>query len=271
MKPFKLGVLGYGKMGKSLIDGLLARSFIDVEQLHLYTPHSTEAALTDHPGLVIHSSAEEMVASVEVVLCCVKPQILPEVITPLRNVLRHKVLISIAAGIRTEQLVALCDPSTAVLRVMPNLAVHVHKGVTLLSKAHTLDPDWFNACAVMFEKLGRVFLIEEDKMDIGSVLIGSLPAYLALFLEGIRHGSGNQFSEKETLEMLYASVIGTVSYLKSTDISPSELIDRVCSPNGSTIEGIRYLNDQNLITLLANAVRQSEARAKALGQSHCEK
>ena len=265
MKPFKLGVLGYGKMGKSLIDGLLEREFIDEDHIHLYTPHSAKVALEEHPAMVAHASADDLVSAVDVVLCCVKPQILPQVIGDLRLALHNKVLISIAAGIRTEQLVAMCDTSTQVLRVMPNLAVQVLKGVTLISSAHTLDPDWFNACAVMFEKLGKVLLIEEDKMDIGSVLTGSLPAYLAYFLNGVKHGVSSQFSDEETLAMLYETVKGTIAYLEATGISPLELIDRVCSPNGSTIEGIRYLRDQHVDDLLAHAVRQSEARAKALG------
>lgn len=271
MKPFTLGVLGYGKMGKSLIDGLLERGFIDEDHIHFYTPHSVKTALADHPDMVAHPSAEELVNAVDVVLCCVKPQILPEVILDLRLALRHKVLISIAAGIRTEQLMALVDPSTQVLRVMPNLAVQVLKGVTLLSKAHTLDPDWFNVCAVMFQKLGTVMLIDEDKMDIGSVLTGSIPAYLAYFLDSVKLGAASQFSEEETLEMLYETVKGTVAYLESTEISPLELINRVCSPNGSTIEGIRYMRDQHVEDLIAHAVRQSEARAKALGNVNCEK
>ena len=267
MKPFKLGVLGYGKMGKSLIDGLLERGFIDEDHVHLYTPHSVKAALADHPDMVAHVSAEDLVEAVDVVLCCVKPQVLPQVIGDLRLALHNKVLISIAAGIRTEQLIALCDSSTQVLRVMPNLAVQVQKGVTLMSNAHTLDAFWFNAVAVMFEKLGKVMLIDEDKMDIGSVLTGSLPAYLAFFLDGIKLGANSQFSDEETLDMLYATVIGTVTYLQETGITPLELINRVCSPNGSTIEGIRYLRDQHVEDLLAHAVHQSEARAKELGKS----
>jgi pyrroline-5-carboxylate reductase len=271
MKPFKLGVLGYGKMGKSLIDGLLVRGFIDEDHIHLYTPHSVKSALADHPDMVAHPSAEDLVNAVDVVLCCVKPQILPEVIMDLRLALRSKVLISIAAGIRTDQLIALVDPTTQVLRVMPNLAVQVLKGVTLMSKAHTVDPDWFNACAVMFQNLGTVMLIDEDKMDIGSVLTGSMPAYLAFFLDSVKLGSTSQFSEAETLEMLYETLKGTVAYLESTGITPLELINRVCSPNGSTLEGIRYMRDQHVEDLIAHAVRQSEARAKALGNVNCEK
>jgi len=271
MKPFKLGLLGYGKMGKALIDGLITQGFLDETNLYIYTPNSSPKALHEHPGIHVCLDAKTMVDQSDVVLLAVKPQVLPSAILELRSHLKNKVIISIAAGISTQSLVAMTDPSTQVLRVMPNLAVEVQEGVILLSKAHTLDPDNFNLCAVMFSKLGLVQLIDEAKMDIGSVLIGSAPAFIAYFVNALRLGAAGQFNEEEALTMIYQTVLGTITYLLENEIHPNELIDRVCSPNGSTIEGIRALRQDDVESMIVHAVQQSEARAKALGQGLVKK
>ncbi|KAF0226095.1 MAG: pyrroline-5-carboxylate reductase [Erysipelotrichaceae bacterium] len=266
MKPFKLGLLGYGKMGKALIDGLITQGFLDETNLFVYTPHSSPKAKSDHPGVNICLDSYEMCEKSDIILLAVKPQILPSVLRILRNHLKNKVIISIAAGITTENLVAMVEPSTQVIRVMPNLAVEVQEGVILLSKAHNLNHENLNICAVMFSKLGLVVLIDENKMDIGSVLIGSGPAFLAYFINAMKLGASGQFSDKETYRMLYHTITGTIAYLQENNMDPQDLIERVCSPNGSTIEGIQSLRDDGVENQIVHAVRQSEARAKALGK-----
>jgi pyrroline-5-carboxylate reductase len=266
MKPFKLGLLGYGKMGKALVDGLIAQGFLDVANLYIYSPNSSPKAKQEHPGINICLDARDMADHSDLILLAVKPQVLPSALYELRDHLKNKAIISIAAGISTESLIAMTDPSTQVMRVMPNLAVEVLKGVILLSKSHTLDADNLNICAVMFSKLGLVQLIDEAKMDIGSVLIGSAPAYIAYFINAIKLGAAGQFSDEEALTMIYQTVIGTVSYLQENEIDPNELITRVCSPNGSTIEGIKAMRDHEVESQIVHAVQQSEARAKALGK-----
>lgn len=266
MKPFKLGLLGYGKMGKALVDGLITQGFLDEANLYIYSPNSSPKALKDHPLINVCLDARTMCDYSDLILLAVKPQVLPSAIFELREHLKHKAIISIAAGISTESLIAMVDPSTQVLRVMPNLAVEVQKGVVLLSKSHTLDKDNLNICAVMFSKLGLVQLIDEDKMDIGSVLIGSAPAFVAYFINALKLGAAGQFSDEEALSMLYQTVIGTVTYLQENQIHPNELITRVCSPNGSTIEGIKAMREDDIESQIVHAVQESEARAKALGR-----
>ena len=266
MKPFKLGLLGYGKMGKALVDGLIRQGFLDETNLFIYTPNSSPKAKEDHPGLNICVDAHEMCDKCDLILLAVKPQVLPSELIELRDHLKNKAIISIAAGISTESLIGLVDPSTQVIRVMPNLAVEVLQGVILLSKAHTLDIDNLNICAVMFSKLGLVQLIDEAKMDIGSVLIGSGPAYIAYFMNAMKLGAAGQFSEDECFTMIYQTFIGTATYLQENGVHPNELIERVCSPNGSTIEGIKALKEHGVEDQIVHAVHQSEARAKALGK-----
>lgn len=266
MKPFKLGLLGYGKMGKALVDGLITQGFLDETNLYIYSPHSSPKAKTDHPGLNVCLDAREMCDKSDLVLLAVKPQVLPAQLLELRAHLKNKAIISIAAGISTESLIGMVDPSTQVMRVMPNLAVEVQQGVTLLSKSNTLDPENLNICAVMFAKLGLIELIDETKMDIGSVLIGSAPAFIAYFINALKLGAAGQFSEEEALTMIYQTMTGTVTYLQENKIHPNELIERVCSPNGSTIEGIKALKADEVESMIVHAVQQSEARAKALGK-----
>lgn len=267
MKPFKLGLLGYGKMGKALVDGLVSQGFLDESNLYLYTPNSARKAKDDHPGINLCEDAFTLADRSDIILLAIKPQILPSSLMELRPHLKNKAIISIAAGITTESLIAMTDPTTQVLRVMPNLAVDVHEGVTLFSKAHTLDKDNLNICAVMFSKLGLVQLIDEEKMDIGSVLIGSAPAFIAYFINALKLGAAGQFEEEEALRLLYQTVKGTVSTLQEKGIHPNELIDRVCSPNGSTIEGIKAMLEDDVESEIVHAVQQSEKRAKILGKA----
>lgn len=253
-------------MGKALVDGLVNQGFLNETNLYVYSPNSSLKAKHEHPGLTVCLDAREMCDHSDLILLAVKPQVLPSAIYELREHLKDKAIISIAAGISTESLIAMVDASTQVMRVMPNLAVEVQEGVILLSKSHTLDPDNLNICAVMFSKLGLVQLIDEAKMDIGSVLIGSAPAFIAYFINALKLGAAGQFSDEEALAMIYQTVKGTVTYLQGNGVHPNELITRVCSPNGSTIEGIKALREDEVESEIVHAVQQSEARAKALGR-----
>jgi len=266
MKPLKLGLLGYGKMGKAMIDGLIVQNFLDEPNLFITTPHSAAKALIDHPGVIICEDPQTMCEQSDIILLAVKPQILKNELFKLRNHLKNKVIISIAAGITTQSLCDLVDPSTQVLRTMPNLAVEVLKGVILVSQSHTLTPENLALCVDLLSHLGLVELIDESQMDSGSVLIGSGPAFIAYFIDAMKQGAHNQFSDEESLRMLYQTVLGTVAVLHESKISPETLIERVCSPNGSTIEGINSLKTHHVDKLIIEAIQKSEARAKALGE-----
>ncbi len=266
MKPFKLGLLGYGKMGKAIINGLIANNFLSEVNLNIYTPHSAAQAVLDHPKVTICDDAQTMCDQSDLIFLAVKPQILMLELLKLREHLKNKVIISIAAGISMESLCDLVDPSTQVIRTMPNLAVEVLKGVILISGSHTLSPENLALSIDMFSHLGLVEVIDETKMDIGSVLIGSGPAFIAYFMDAMKKGSQSQFDDELTFQLLYQMVIGTITLLQTQELSPETLIENVCSPNGSTIEGINELRKTQVDVLINQALQKSEARAKVLGK-----
>lgn len=237
-------------------------------ELFVYSPSasSSERAKEELPQATICQSAQELYAVADMILFGAKPQVLPQILTKDRTHLASKAVVSIAAGLSSEALQGLLEEDSRLQRIMPNLGLMAGKGMTLISQASTLREEEKSFLIGLFASAGKVKILPEKLMDIGSVLSGSSGAFYTMFLEalaeaGLRHG----LSYQDAQELVLQNHLGTILQLQE-GLSSEQLRKETCSPAGTTIEGVTALEREGLRAAVHAAVEASYLRCLELSK-----
>ena len=260
----KYGFIGCGNMG-----GAIARALAKA---------TTDFAITDRSGRAIalaaeipcgYLSAAEIAQQCDRIFLGVKPHMMKDVLAPLKPILqlRKPLLITMAAGLTTQQIEEFAGGEIPVIRIMPNTPVSIGKGVIqycandLVSKAVLED---FLSDMRFSGILDR---LDEKLIDAGSAISGSGPAFVYLFIEALADGAvACGIPRAKALEYAAATVIGAGELVLSSGQHPGALKDAVCSPGGSTIAGIRALENHGFRAAAMEAVISTYNRNKELGK-----
>ena len=265
----KIGFIGTGNMG-----GALARAVgKSSHELYLSDFFKDKAeALAKEIGKNAHASDNpEIVAECDMIFLGVKPQMLPALATEIQGGLAqrktHICLVSMAAGITLARIGELFGQTLPVIRIMPNTPAAVGAGMILVcanEKASETDKALLeNALA----HAGTLDTIEEPLIDAASALSGCGPAFVCLFAEALADG-GVRCGLKRDQALRYAieTLRGTAQLLCESGKHPGQLKDEVCSPAGSTIEGVTALEEGGFRALAIDAVTAAYERTKELGK-----
>ena len=260
----RYGFIGCGNMG-SAIAKALAHSTQDI----LLSDRSGKgAALSDSLGCRYGTAKEA--AACDYVFLGVKPQGMAAVLQELIPVFQEKkpVLISMAAGMTVSTIEALASGNLPVIRIMPNTPVAVGKGVIQYCHNALVTDDALQEFLQDLSPAGLLDPIDENLMDAATSVSGCGPAFAYLFLDALAQGGAACGLPLEKATQYAAqTLIGAAEMVKATGLSPKELADKVCSPGGSTIEGVKVLENQGLAATVMDCVNASFERNKQLGKS----
>lgn len=247
----KLAIIGCGNMGGALAERL------SHHELYLYDRNPEKMK----KGKAC-KTAQEAAASAEVVILAVKPQGLKQAAEKL--VLKDdQLLISILAGTSIASLKNYF-PNVKIVRAMPNLPLIVGEGLIGLSTNDDLPKEKINE---LLKPLGRLFWLEESKIDALSSLTGSGPAFFFVMAEAmIESGIAMGFSAKDASELVYQMVQGSVSLLRATEKHPAELKWQITSPGGTTVAGLKTLEERALRGAIIDTFLATYSRARELNQ-----
>lgn len=267
---YALGVIGTGVMGIALVKGIVGARVVRPGQIIAFDVNERYLAdLCTTTGVTAAADNEEVVRCCGMVLLAVKPQVLEAVLLPLKDAWRRDhLLISIAAGVTIKRLQSLTRDSLAVARVMPNLLCTVGEaasGVAFSEQVSQRQQAWV---LKLLGAVGTAVRVEEKLMDAVTALAGSGPAFVALVVEALADGAvAAGLPRDQAMTLAAQTVMGTGKYLLQTGEHPGQLKDRVCSPAGTTIEGVRALEEGGLRNALIDAVLRAARRSQELGQS----
>ena len=266
---YTFGFIGCGNMG-----GALARAVAKVmsgANLLLCDACSEKAELLAREIGAESGALEAVVTRSDVLFIGVKPQTLPvlfEEITPVLDARENPpVLISMAAGISLATLDFYLGNETPVIRIMPNLPASVGEGMILYTpNAHVTDEMLSLFCHAL-SMAGTLDRINEEKIDAASALSGCGPAFVYLFAEALADGAVACGLSRDKA-LLYASqtLAGAAKMLLTTGEHPASLKDAVCSPGGTTIEGVKALEDGAFRATTMQAVIASYEKTLKLGK-----
>ena len=264
----KIGCIGTGNMG-----GALARA-IGKSGHELYlSDHFTEKAkaLAAEIGKNSHASDNAQIAvQCDMILLGVKPQMLGSLATEIAPMLAarktHVCLVSMAAGITLARLAELFG-ELAIIRIMPNIPVSVGAGMILVtSNAHVSEDDK-KLFADALCHAGTTDELAESLFDAASALSGCGPAFVCLFAEALADGAVRCGLPRDKAMRYAAETLrGTALLLEQSGKHPGALKDEVCSPAGSTIEGVVALESGGFRSLAMDAVTAAYERTVELGK-----
>ncbi len=264
MKKIKLGLIGVGNMGASILEGVLARRLITPLNIWVYD----KAADKVHSFVRRHrvrraSSAEELLKKTDIVLLAMKPQDFENFALEHQSDFRSRQgVISILAGMTTERIAKALGKNVTIVRAMPNLGAKVGqsmtvicgKNKTMLSFAKTL----FNGC-------GKVMMLPEKMLDIVTAISGSGPAYFFNLMELLADFGVKQGLSAGVAEVLAVQTgLGAVLLARSSGESCAELRRRVTSKKGTTEAALKTLQRGEFKKVFQQALRAAMNRSREL-------
>ena len=264
-----IAIIGCGTMGEAILRGLLNTELIKPSQLHVTTRRPERAqALAEQYG--VHASVDNAAAAkaASLVVLGVKPQMALGLLgaPALQNELNGKVMISICAGLRLEQLDAVL-PQTALIRAMPNTPCLIGEGMTVLSSGPRATPEQLTMAQEIFSAVGRTRNLEEKHLDAVTALSGSGPAFGFVMMEALADGGVMMGLPRDVAVELSAQTMqGAARLILQTGMHPAALKDDVTTPAGCTIAGLLTMEDGRIRSILARAIQEATTVAAGLGK-----
>ncbi len=264
----KIGFIGAGNMASAIVGGMVHGSVLPPEQILLYDPMMEKTRrLEKELGVRAMEDCAQMVGQCDMLVLAVKPAVAGGVLAQFYAALSHRALISIAAGWTSDMLKGALEPSTRVLRVMPNTPALVGAGMTALSLAHSLSDEEAAFAEKLFGALGRVAWVQEHQMEAVIGLSGSGPAYVYMFIEAMADaGVASGLPRAQAYELAAQTVLGSAKMVLETGSHPGELKDAVCSPAGTTIAAVRSLEKDGFRSAVMEAVLASTEKALSMSR-----
>src|SRR5882672_376695 len=271
MKPQKgikkIAVLGAGKIGESLIGGLIDAGMVSRDQVVATARHQERLdSLGSRFRVVTTLDNAQAVRGASVVILAVKPQAMNEVLAGIRGrVTRQQLVLSVAASVDTTFIEKRLGPRVPVVRAMPNTPCLVRQGMTALCRGRFADAHHLETARRIFEPLGRCLILDERHMDAATGLSASGPAYIYVVIESLAEGGVKVGLPRDVATILAAQmVLGASTMVLQTGEHPAKLKDIVTTPAGCTIDGLLELEEGGLRVTLIKAVVRATRRAAEL-------
>jgi len=266
----RFGFIGSGKMASALIRGILRSGMANAAEIIASdVVAEVRDKLSKELGIRVTESNTEVVDGSDVVLLAVYPQIVRKVLPEIApRVTDRHLVVSIAAGITTKQMIDGLGAVRRVVRVMPNTPALVGAGAAafcLGGNATAVDAQFIGD---LLSVVGRAWQVEERHLDAVTGLSGSGPAYIFAVIEALSDGGVRMGLPRSIATALAAqTVLGSAKMLIDTGLHPGELKDQVTSPGGTTIAGIHALERGGLRAALMNAVEAATHRSCELSHA----
>lgn len=272
MHGIRIGLIGAGNMARSLIGGLAAKGY---DPAHIMVSNPTPEKLV-HLQQQYHvqttMSNEAVVAASDLIILAIKPQIMQSVVTKLAVACqeKHPLIVSVAAGVRTESLQQWLGTAYPIVRCMPNTPALVGCGATGLFASATVSREQKNQAESILRAVGlTVWLSNEDELDTVTALSGSGPAYFLLLMEALEVGAEQLGLTSSAAHLLtIQTALGAARLALESDMSVGELRKQVTSKGGTTEQAIQVFEQGGFCQLVSDAL--SAAKQRSIEMSHVE-
>ena len=262
----KIAILGAGKIGESLIAGLVSSGWTEL----IATARREErlAELAERYGIETTLSNADAVRGAAVVVIAVKPQDIDALLSEIADAVSSShTVISIAAAIPTALIERHLGDEIPVVRAMPNTPATVHEGMAGIAAGSHAREEHLAIAEDVLAHVGRSVRVQESHMDAVTALSGSGPAYFALLAESmIEAGILLGLSREVSTDLVVQTMLGTAKLLRDEKMHPVELRETVTSPGGTTIAAIRELEQAGVRAAFFNAIQAAMKRSRELAE-----
>ena len=271
MPNYVFSFIGTGSMGSALARAA-CRSVPPEKVLLANRTYSKAQALANALGCVPAASNILAAELADYVFLGVKPDQMATVAREIGPALRQRrdpfVLVTMAAGLTMKQVCEMVGSPCPVIRVMPNTPSEVGAGLILYDANERVTERDLAHFTELMSSAGTLDRLEEALIDAGSAVVGCGPAFAALFLEALADGGVACGLPREKAVLYAAQMLeGTARLLRETGQHPGQMKDAVCPPGGSTIAGVRVLEQRGFRAAAMDAVLTAWERTQGLGKT----
>jgi len=259
----KIGIVGLGKMGSALAQGLS-------QKYEIVGFEKSDAARTAlKPSLTkkirIAETLESLVEDTKTILLAVKPGQVTEVVQRISD---HRLIISIAAGVSLKSIDAARKENGPTVRAMPNTPLVIKRGITAFTGNKFCTEEDLTVAREIFENVGEAIYLEQEKLlHAVTGLSGSGPAYVYLFLQNLEDaGVLLGLSRADSRKLAIHTVLGSAELLRQAQVAPQELIHDVTSPGGTTAVALKSLQKHGFPNAVQEAVAAATRRSVEIAQ-----
>lgn len=266
IQSLKISFIGGGNMARALISGLLQKG---VSPTHINViesdPAKRQALVADFS--VLTTDQLPSITKSDVVILAVKPQHLRDVAIFLGSLLSQQLVISIAAGVRVQDLATWLGGYRTIIRVMPNTPAQIQKGVSALFATNAVNTTQRESAETLMQAVGQtLWLDQEEKMDAVTAISGSGPAYVFYFIEALESAAAKLGFTPDQARMLAVETFsGAVQLAAMGTASPSELRVQVTSKGGTTEQALLSMQSAGVQEAIIKAAEAAAMRSKELG------
>lgn len=264
----KIGFIGCGNMAKPIIKGVANSGIADGG---IYITDINRDMLCDFckSAGVNESDTPEITDVCDCIVLAVKPQVLPTVLPEIAEKVNsgNIFVISIAAGKTTEYISSYFNEKISVARIFPNLNAEVNSAVSAYCGNKNTSDNQLELVKKICESFGSAFPVSEEKINIFGVLGGCAPAYTFMYINSLAEAAAEAgFDYNEAYGIAAKMAEGSAKLLLNSDLTADKLVERVCSPGGTTIEGVNSLKNDDFEKTVKNAFNASLKRDKELAK-----
>ncbi len=267
----KIGFIGTGNLASSILRGVVASEKTLPSEILIYDINKDKLCeLNEELSVCIAESANQVVSECETVVIAVKPKDFEALAVSVKDdaVNNNPLIISTAAGTETSKITSYFGYEAKVIRIMPNINAAVGESMTAVCGSENVSYADKEFALEFCSCFGKAILIEEKYFSAFTAIAGSAPAFVYMFADalamaGVKHGLPAKTAQDIAAQML----LGSAKMLLEGDKAVSELVRNVCSPGGTTIEGVSSLKENGFENAVIVAVDKTVAKDKAMSQN----
>ncbi len=261
----KLSFIGVGNMGGAILTAVCAKNGAE----DVYIANRTRAkadALAAELGCIVSENNAACAADADYVFIGVKPNMVRGVLQEIASSLSGKtVIVSMAAGVDGKTIRAALGRDNPIVRILPNTPCSIGQGLMLIAPCGEVPQNKLDELAELLAGCGRTAFTDEAHADAGMTIGGCTPAFTYLFIEALADGAVQTgLSRADALQWAAQAVAGSAALVLESGRHPGALKDAVCSPGGSTIEGVRILENTGFRGAAMNAVIAAFEKSRKL-------
>lgn len=254
----KLGFIGTGNLASAILRGVVAAGKIKPEEILIYDI-STEKLnqLKAELSVNIASDAKQVAAECDNTVIAVKPKDFAALAGSIKDEIkaRNSLVISTAAGTEVAKIASCFGFDAKIARIMPNINASAGESMTALCASSSVTDDEKAFALDFCSYFGKVVELEEKYFSAFTAIAGSAPAFAFMFADalataGVKYGLPAKTAQDIAVQMLF----GSAKLMLESPLAVSDLIRNVCSPAGTTIEGVCSLKETGFEASVIKAV-----------------
>ena len=262
-----LGFIGLGNMAKAMLSGILKEQFVAPEDIiGSSATEETMEKVRQKYGIQVTASNREVAKASDVIILAVKPVVLPVVMEEIRDYVDDsKLIISVAAGKSCKWIGDYSEKPVRIVRCMPNTPALVQAGCSAVCKNENVTDEDLQKALQIIRSFGLAEVVNENLMDAVGAVSGASPAYVFMLIEAMADaGVKGGMPRKQAYRFAAQTVMGSAKLMLESGRHPGELKDMVCSPGGTTIEGLQVLEEEGFRGAVMDALEAVMEKSKNL-------